>query len=314
MEAETDTPKPAVLYHYTDAAGLTGILDPSWPADLVPPEGGGSALLRASDVRYMNDSGELRFGADLLADGLRRDAAAHPDVMGEVFVVLADRLSQGLFAPDARHLRAFAACFCADGDLLSQWRGYAGGVGGYAIGFPTEILEFRAWAILPRPSQMALTTRAPALPVRYGHEQAVVAIDQFIGQLRAGWGPESTSKWVISDETGRPHIEWMMGSSYRLIAQLKHEAFKEEREYRLIYAGGDGHLISTRARAAGLVPFVNFAVNLPEDGKRPDETLAEVVVGPGADQYGQVAAVRDFLQAKGYGRVPVRTSEAPYRG
>ena len=302
------------LYHYTDAAGLMGILDPSWPAELIPPEGGGSAMLRASDVRYMNDSGELRFGADLLADALRGDAAARPDGMGEVFVELADRLSQELFDPDARHLRAFAACFCADGDLLSQWRGYAGGVGGYAIGFPIEILESRAWAVLPRPPQMAYSVRTPAVPVRYGREQAMVAISQYIEELRTGWGPEATSGWVITDSTGRPHIEWMMGSCYRQVAQLKHQAFEEEREYRMIHAGGDGHVVSTRARAAGLVPYVNFAVNLPKDGKRPDETLAEVVVGPGADQDGQVAAVRDFLLAKGYGRVPVRTSKATYRG
>jgi hypothetical protein len=29
--------------------------------------------------------------------------------------------------------RCLAACFCAKGDLLSQWRGYAGGTGGFAL-------------------------------------------------------------------------------------------------------------------------------------------------------------------------------------
>jgi hypothetical protein len=121
-----DTELPPILYHYTDAAGLIGILNPSWPSEMTHPEPG-SALLRASDVRYMNDNRELRFGADLLAQRLREDAQANPDEMGDVFGLLADRLSAGLFAPDSRHRRAFAACFCADGDLLSQWRGYGGG-------------------------------------------------------------------------------------------------------------------------------------------------------------------------------------------
>ena len=32
-------------------------------------------------------------------------------------------------------LRVYAACFCEERDLLSQWRAYSGGVTGYAIEF-----------------------------------------------------------------------------------------------------------------------------------------------------------------------------------
>ena len=64
----TDSDDPTTLYHYTDAAGLLGIVKPSfssWEDDNTNLEAQltKAAQLRASDVRYMNDSQELRFGA-----------------------------------------------------------------------------------------------------------------------------------------------------------------------------------------------------------------------------------------------------------
>jgi hypothetical protein len=38
----------------------------------------------------------------------------------------------------------FAACFCQDGDLLSQWRGYSGAGQGYAIAFNSQFLTHLA--------------------------------------------------------------------------------------------------------------------------------------------------------------------------
>ena len=41
-------------------------------------------------------------------------------------------------------LRLFVTCFCSNGDLLSQWRAYAGS-GGYAVGF-TPPRPLPTWA------------------------------------------------------------------------------------------------------------------------------------------------------------------------
>ncbi|MBI5337085.1 MAG: DUF2971 domain-containing protein [Mycolicibacterium rufum] len=307
---------PSVLYHYTDAAGLMGILKPAWPQEIQAPVAGGAALLRASDLRYMNDARELSFGAEVMCERLRENAASKHDEMGEAFEQIADRLSQDLFAPDARHLRAFAACFCAEGDLLSQWRGYAGGVGGFAIGFPIDVLRFRAIGVAARPPLVPLTSWSPIQDVLYGEARATAEIDAFLATLRKGWGLEPNRRWVVLDTDGKPHIEWLMVSVYRLVARLKHAAFEEEREYRLIYVGGEGHLVSMRAAQSGLIPYVSFAMNLPDKDRNPvpEATVADIVVGPGKDQRGQVAAVRDLLQAAGYPPTDVRASEAPYRG
>ncbi len=139
---------PPILYHYTDAGGLLGILKPSWPSGIAQPAGG-AALLRASDVRYMNDFRELRHGLDLLRERLRAETRAdfESSDVEAVFELFADQLDVPLFDESAKHLRVFAACLCKKGDLLSQWRGYAGGVGGYAIGFRTDVLKDRVTAL-----------------------------------------------------------------------------------------------------------------------------------------------------------------------
>ena len=306
---------PGVLYHYTDAAGLKGILHPSWPTTIVPPESGGSALLHASDVRYMNDSAELRFGADLMIGSLRADARTHNDDFAEVFGEVADRLEPDLFGPTTQHNRAFAACFCENGDLLSQWRGYAGGVGGFAIGFPAEVLLTRAVSVIGRPIMAPLDSRVPVMPVIYGESAAVASIDRHLRDLREGRG-------FVVMRNGKPAVEWLLGDVYRLIARLKDEAFQEEREWRLIALVEPGHpqTVPVRPRAAGLVPYVHFGINLPVregDGDqftRLPKTIANIIVGPGTDQNGQAWAVGDLLQTAGYPQTDITLSRVPYRG
>jgi hypothetical protein len=78
-----------------------------------------------------------------------------------------------------------AACFCTNGDLLSQWRGYAGGVGGYAIGFPTDVLKDCATALLLRPpvaGQFAFP--AELRPVIYGEADAAPVLDELVAGVR----------------------------------------------------------------------------------------------------------------------------------
>lgn len=179
------------FYYYTDAFGLQGIPDPpSWPLGPVqkpkdaPPAitdiqytYGGAALFKASDVRYMNDTTELLFGARILKEHLLEtlDVIHEGSPLWHAFRQAADYL----LVEDRVHewpWRLFAACFCeGKGDLLSQWRGYGGGTGGFAIGFSRASLEHTfsvqlasngMVADLPlhaasSRSSMAKTTRAP---------------------------------------------------------------------------------------------------------------------------------------------------------
>ncbi|MGH8399292.1 MAG: DUF2971 domain-containing protein [Gammaproteobacteria bacterium] len=112
---------PGALYHYTGQAGLLGIVH------------GGE--LWATKIQYMNDATEFGLALNLARQHLKNiiEFSRHP---GEKAAGV--RLEESLHGIE--DINIFAACFCEKGDSLSQWRGYAGGNHGYAIGFDPDAL------------------------------------------------------------------------------------------------------------------------------------------------------------------------------
>ena len=104
-----------ILYHYTRTQALLDIIR--------------SERLRASDVLFMNDAGELAHATTVIQRILRKACyqytAARP-VFGEMF----DKVWE-LGPPNGA---VFAFCLTENGDQLSQWRAY-GGSTGYSLGF-----------------------------------------------------------------------------------------------------------------------------------------------------------------------------------
>ena len=111
MVEEADGSVPELVYHYTGPDGLAGILL--------------GREIWATDLRYLNDSTEYEY----LFARLSHRSAALDNAPAEAIAMTqaAQRIIAGLS-------RFYVACFCKSDDLLSQWRGYAGGIGGFAIG------------------------------------------------------------------------------------------------------------------------------------------------------------------------------------
>src|SRR5690554_4653591 len=109
------------LYHYTSFRGLMGIVN--------------SGVIWASDIRYMNDAAELRHTVDLVREEVsRRIREGHPHAA-----------ALNAFADWVRHRitnghMQFAASFRANGNLLSQWRGYSVPGKGVSIGIAPQHL------------------------------------------------------------------------------------------------------------------------------------------------------------------------------
>lgn len=138
-----DSGLPASVYHYTSAEGLLGIV--------------GSGQLRATDLRYLNDTSELHYGLTEMLRAYEATSQASKQTftdqlaelyriedwqpIGELGLSAFVNLPQERFGPVANaivnsleeSIIIGVACFCGEGDLLSQWRGY--GIGGYALGF-----------------------------------------------------------------------------------------------------------------------------------------------------------------------------------
>ncbi len=116
---------PAEIWHYTNAAGLVGILQ--------------SGKLFATQVSYLNDSLEQRYFGDLVLIGIKQRMVTNTDPEIAILLKVAH---DALLNRDFSAARHFVTCFSEVGDDLGQWRGYGGGECGYAIGFqPDGVLK-----------------------------------------------------------------------------------------------------------------------------------------------------------------------------
>jgi hypothetical protein len=102
-----------VAYHYTKPSGLLGILE--------------EQVFYAGNSRHMNDPTEGQVGQNVWQDAVR----ARP--------LLAEALNTPEVCP--RELDVFVASLSIHSDRLSQWRGYAAGGRGFALG-----IQWDSWA------------------------------------------------------------------------------------------------------------------------------------------------------------------------
>jgi hypothetical protein len=128
------TSVPTMLYHYTTAAGLMGILN--------------SHRLWATNARFLNDPTEIRYALKVVSDTMRENEQPYKEALKaeptltvpDIAAALSGRKiprieswAKDLLEVFDHQREVYVTSFCEQGDLLSQWRGYAAG-GGYAIG------------------------------------------------------------------------------------------------------------------------------------------------------------------------------------
>ena len=91
----------------------------------------------ASDVRYMNDSAEMKHTADLIREEVTRRMASgdkNPKLLNQLLDWISYRITND-------HM-LFGASFRSNGNLLSQWRSYSSLGKGVSLGFdPNYILQ-----------------------------------------------------------------------------------------------------------------------------------------------------------------------------
>lgn len=203
------------IFHYTSYFGLEGILR--------------SKSLWCSKMQYLNDTEELRHGLNLMAEvadaeysGLRNFSKLRDSC---------DRISD---------VNIFICSFCEQRDLLSQWRGYAGG-NGVAIGFSFDAI------------------RNQASKNGYRLEKCVYTDESKLNIVRSFLDDYATSPDDVDDLDA--HGFDIAISFARLAATVfKNSSFAEEKEWRLVspmtpYRKGK---IRTRAYSNGLIPYTNF--------------------------------------------------------
>jgi Protein of unknown function (DUF2971) len=279
--------EPEILYHYTTAIGLMGIVQ--------------SQTLRATNAEFLNDAQELQFGRPQVHDALLKQAdelsphsgagdanTSRASVMRSAAYELAP---DGLSAGRQYHF-VYVACFCEAGDLLSQWRSY-GASGGYTVGFRTSHLRLVQPAEMEVRDSMTeeIEESATLVKVRYGDAAVEEAVTSVLGSV----APKPVSHLGV--------IGFHRAQSVVLpaLAGIKHAAFSEEREWRLVVVSGP-HKPSFRVGPLGVTPYIGL--------RYPTEAIAEIVIGPGPEQRFREQEVELLVGEN----VTVRSSSAPFRG
>ncbi|CAM3915745.1 hypothetical protein VA7868_03325 [Vibrio aerogenes CECT 7868] len=266
----SDTPR-STLYHYTTLGGLLGIVQ--------------SKVLWASDVRYMNDAAELHHTLGLLKQTIQ-ERIQRGDEQAGLLKHFSHWINQRL---NKGHM-LFAASFRANGNLLSQWRGYSTVGKGVSLGFhPEHIIH---WAR----EQQFQAGRCIYDPYRQKQlvEQAVDAV------CRMNLPEEALFAAVETD-------------LLRLAVLLKHPSFREEDEWRVILPVVHHELdvrVKFREGNAMLKPYTEFALYSAEQPM----ALEHVYLGPGPDPTLSVNSLHLFFHQ--HQLMPCRgiaDSNIPYR-
>jgi Protein of unknown function (DUF2971) len=276
--------EPECIYHYTDSAGLLGILR--------------SGALWATDVWFMNDAVEATYGWERI-DRFLRSRDPQSDSERQV-VEKATGIMKSLREREG-DLLSYIACLSENGDQLSQWRAYGYGKG-LSIGFDQSALK-RLAASLPPP--LEFTVRR----VAYDEDWQDTLIDSHFHREVAAL--PSTVSDQEAFKAARMFVVWALN----LAPALKHPAFREEAEVRLqIFLGPEADITSIlkfRDSSMGVTPYVE--IPLCEPGTDKIAVMREVIIGPQRHPAEAERAVRQLLASHGLSNVETKLSQVPLR-
>lgn len=278
------------LYHYTSLDGLLKI---------VP-----SKTLRATEIRYFNDSAEMRHTAELIDTVI-----VHEDTMGRLRDPFSFQLL-GQFRKWINHRLTdghmlFVACFTTEGNLLSQWRGYCPPGKGISLGFSPDTIR------------IACENQQPSFRLGkciYERQQQLGAVTSILTSLVELAQKRGENGETAASQSFHHVFEEIESDLLRVAALLKDGAFREEQEWRAVSSIITSYMdarIEYREGSSTLVPFVGF--KLPE-GPSGGLDLNSVTIGPTPQRENSMNAVLRFLsKSDAYPRGGVSYCEVPYR-
>lgn len=278
------------IYHYTSIATYREIC--------------ASKRLRATDVRFMNDSMELQMALELLESLIDSESAGDEKV---ALKLLFQWLREDF---EAGH-SVFALCFSRHGNLLSQWRGYVGDGAGVSFG-----LDIKGVESLLVNSGITWIARE----CLYKPEDQLDCMRHVLKQMK-GWPAKLVSDGIPLAESESSAKAWLITNAhfiYFCAGLVKHEKFFEESEIRVLSKpiGVNEALteqIKYRAGKYSLIPYIEFDLEqLAAKTGRP--AIVDVIVGPTPHPTSSCLTLRGLQKSQWGDAAPsVTYCEIPYR-
>ena len=287
------------VFHYTSAAGLLGMIK--------------NREIWATGSNYLNDPTEISFAATALAAALR-ERLKSGDTDWERAQAALDLLGTYIDpnSPDQYHEdRSFISSFSRSDQSLTLWRLY-GGRNGFCIGFDESHL---------------LRWTGPDFPTHNGHDLAGVEREEFDAALRANY---QLSAHIENVSYGAQHVapivakimslpfdlegsflyEGRLRTAMNKLSSIKHPAFEDEREARLVVREVHHHAVDSDVRVSASGALVAHRKVM-----FPFEAVQSITMAPGANAPQQRRALEALMAQGGrdpYGHVEIRECGLPF--
>lgn len=190
-------------------------------------------------------------------------------------------------------------CMSKEGDMLSQWRGYANDGMGVSIGFSTKYFDKIGQA---QDTESGFSFRE----VNYNEREQTKmvrpllnSIDKFARSIPSFASEEATDKLTSQIRT-----------FWDLKFRIKNPAFSEENEWRLIspyipddQQEPDPDPVMLRAVNNRLIPYREYPIM--------EGQIKKVILGP--KNISKAVDLRNYLELQGFSNVDISSSSASYR-
>jgi hypothetical protein len=287
---------PGIIYHYTDASGLQGILE--------------SGKIRLTDIFNLNDPSELKHGCEpmisMLKSAAERSGSSDLQLISKIF---SDEIN-GLVE---RITHLFVCCFSHDGNDLGQWRAYGDNGRGYALGFDCHLLE---QAFIESGRDINATFPITYVNGAVGEKNNLNEMHQEIFSRFESHVTTIQNKQLTDDIANyflTQLYRFLYVTTLRTSVFFKHKAYINEKEYRFLHLHRSDSLdpFKYRSRPYSLVRYKEF------DWKSSaGSALKEIVIGPAADKVianrFATDCMKNFFGTKE--DVSIIHSGIPYRG
>lgn len=293
-------PAPSILYHYTSQQGLLAIID--------------SKTIWATNIYYLSDSSEYEYAAKLIQDVIREYLITPPGsspslaagiplptkITPEMLEQMLLESIRGVISLLTTRYRIYVCSFSEEGDQLSQWRGYCPNGNGFSLGF----------AISPLLDQMVKYSFGLVQCVYDKNEQTKIVrkiIDKSIIALKSSLGETDGIKIsaTLTEITAST-----VGKLFFALSRLKHETFREEKEWRFVALYNDSQPLPIlfREGKSMIIPYVGIQLADNQESIKIDR----IIIGPTSHQQLAQKATQLLMDSNKI-KCEVVLSKTPYR-
>ncbi|MBR5851390.1 MAG: DUF2971 domain-containing protein [Bacteroidaceae bacterium] len=271
------------LYHYTDAAGIFGMIKDYDKAERP------YLTMWATNALFMNDNSEFVFGKEICKDAYSAYEAKQKIADEDCFVNGFDY--ENIIRLEKINSTPCIASFSTTTNNASMWEMYSNGGTGIAVQFDRNSLENIDRSIL-----------APC-----------IYCDTYFDLLNDELFMEYTYKQAAEIKVVNATNDDVVGKVGKAVAlntnvipRIKHSAYRYENEHRIIRLGVDTPLF--RVRKGIIVPYKEIMI--------PIHAVTGFIIGPTANYEYILSSLELFLASKGLSHLykHITRSQVPYRG